>query len=216
MVLCLVGTPVDLPGTHFTELVWEHRPHGPAAATLGTGRDVFVHRRACQGDEMDPRLPTLQALLESRGVEIAEGPGPTTRPRLLMSGAVVDDPDAFRVVVAPNGLWLSGADRRLGGLVRLIDVSATVLDLFGMIDLGWEHGLQGQSVLDLSDDTGTCRECYLTDCERRGWRTREGELWEPDLPEELTARVRGYVRRRVAETGLVDPLIRLGPESPNR
>jgi hypothetical protein len=222
VVLSLLDTPADLPGTRFAELLWEHRPRGPALATLLTGRDVFVHRRACEGDEPDPRLPTLPTLLESRGVELADAAGVASRPRFALELAGpprrADGDDATTwIVVAPNGCWLPGPTRTLRGLVRLIDVAATVLDAFGMIDVGCEHGFQGESLLDLAahgDESGTCRECYLTDCARRGWRTRDGEAWEPDLPPELAARVRGYVRRRVAESGLVDPLVRVGPEPP--
>ena len=223
-MLRVVDEPQELPGRHFTGLVWEHRPRGPALATLLTGRDVFVHRRACDEDELDARLPTLQTLLESRGIEVGAALGPPTRPRFVLhhppeggsrEGTALGD-GTITITVAPNGCWLPGPTRRLKGLVRLIDVTATVLDALGMIDLGWEHGLQGESLLDLADDSGTCRECYLTDCHRRGWRTPAGDFWEPDLPEELAPRVRGYVRRRVAETGLVDPVLRLelGPEPP--
>ena len=215
-MLRVFDEPQQLPGRHFTGLVWEHRPLGPALATLLTGRDVFVHRRACESDQADPRLPTLKALLEMRGVEVGDAAGPATRPRFAFGVGLADDPRSSTITVAPNGCWLPGPPQRHHGLVRLIDVTATVLDAFGFTDLGWEHGLQGQSLLDLADDSGTCRECYLTSCTERGWRTREAELWEPDLPGELAARMRGYVRRRLAETGLVDPLLRLGPETPSR
>jgi hypothetical protein len=218
----VLDAPADLPGTRFAELLWEHRPRGPALATLLTGRDVFAHRRACDGDEIDPRLPTLLTLLEARGVEVADAAGAASRPRFALElgggpARTGGRDGATRIVVAPNGCWLPGPTRTLRGLVRLIDVAATVLDAFGMTDVGWEHGLQGQSLLDLAahgDESGSCRECYLTDCARRGWRTRDAEVWEPDLPPELAARVRGYVRRRVAESGLVDPLVRVGPEPP--
>jgi hypothetical protein len=213
-VLRVLEEPQELPGRHFDGLVWEHRPLGPALATLLTGRDVFVHRRACDSDAMDANLPTLATLLEMRGVEVGETTRPATRPRFAFGVGLADDPGSLTISVAPNGVWLPDRTRRVGGLVRLIDVSATVLDAFGFMDLGWEHGLQGQSLLELVDDNGTWRECYLTDCTRRGWRTPAGAFWEPDLPEELAARMRGYVRRRLAESGLVDPLLRLGPETP--
>jgi hypothetical protein len=227
VLLRVLDEPAELAGIHFTGLVWEHRPLGPALATLLTGRDVFVHRRACDEDTMDPRLPTLTTLLEMRGIEVCDVGSdvpPTGPPRLVLDlpprggsreGTALGDA-TVEIAVAPNGLWISEAPRRQAGLVRLIDVTATVLDAFGHIDLGWEHGLQGESVLDLTIDGGTCRECYVTDCLRRGWRNAEGEFWEPDLPAELSARMRGYVRRRLAETGLVDPLLRLRPELPTQ
>jgi arylsulfatase A-like enzyme len=79
--------------------------------------------------------------------------------------------------------------RRLGGTVRMLDVAPTVLDAFGLVDVGWEHGLAGQSLLDLAehgDERGTCRELLLTECtwqRKRAWRTTDWKLIEALEPD---------------------------------
>jgi bisphosphoglycerate-independent phosphoglycerate mutase (AlkP superfamily) len=79
--------------------------------------------------------------------------------------------------------------QRLGGTVRMLDLAPTVLDAFGLVDLGWEHGLPGQSLLGLAehgDERGTCREVLLTECtwqRKRAWRTPEWKLIEALEPD---------------------------------
>jgi arylsulfatase A-like enzyme len=105
------------------------------------------------------------------------------------------------------------AGRRLGGTVRLLDVAPTVLDAFGLVDVGWEHGLVGQSLLDLAahgDEGGTCREVLLTECtwqRKRAWRTPRWKLIEALEPDahggpmvELYARSDALERENLAES----------------
>jgi arylsulfatase A-like enzyme len=71
----------------------------------------------------------------------------------------------------------------------MLDLAPTVLDAFGLVDLGWEHGLPGQSLLGLAehgDERGTCREVLLTECtwqRKRAWRTPEWKLIEALEPD---------------------------------
>ena len=105
------------------------------------------------------------------------------------------------------------AGRRLGGTVRMLDLAPTVLDAFGLIDLGWEHGLPGQSLLGLAehgDERGTCREVLLTECtwqRKRAWRTPQWKLIEALEPDahggpmvELYDRSDPLERNNLAET----------------
>jgi arylsulfatase A-like enzyme len=80
--------------------------------------------------------------------------------------------------------------KRVRGMVRLLDVTPTILDAVGLGEESRALGMQGQSLLPLArgrSRRGSCDTLYLTECtwmRKRGLRTREWKLitaLEPDI-----------------------------------
>lgn len=90
--------------------------------------------------------------------------------------------------------WPSGAGaprgRRVPGMVRLLDVTPTILEVVGLGEKVEALGMQGRSLAPLMwgrSRRGVCETLYLTECtwmRKRGLRTREWKLivaLEPDI-----------------------------------
>jgi arylsulfatase A-like enzyme len=84
----------------------------------------------------------------------------------------------------------SARGRRVPGLVRLLDVTPTILDAVGLGEKVEALGMQGRSLLPLvrgRSRKGSCDTLYLTECtwmRKRGLRTQEWKLitaLEPDI-----------------------------------
>jgi arylsulfatase A-like enzyme len=181
ILLVVDALPNVSAATLFADYTPSHLPRIPNLATLLTGRDVFAHRVAFDGDaSLDEAVPTIAEIAAERGIftaAAADLPGDLGRgvehhasdaltaclaqPRpfllLLPHGQPPPlVPDTLLVVVMPTRCMLTWPGRvpsgeRRGGGVRAQDVAPTLLDALGLADAAMAQGLWGPSLLAMAE-----------------------------------------------------------------